>query len=163
MKIILNDTFAWNKQAANYFSSKDGFILDQQRIAIQSLQWWRAVCKSPHSKGNSILYRGKKSWEGYHKPRILAFSVTQYWPGRKRSLYSSCWALLSWQGMRVLSSDHPTTLFRCHVLLPLSYSFSLQQRLFCSRHLTRMTMLWVRNKASRSTKCLLWEAASGGF
>ena len=34
----MNQYYKINKQAANYFSSKDGFILDQQRIAIQSLQ-----------------------------------------------------------------------------------------------------------------------------
>lgn len=39
----------WNR--LSYISpAKDGFILDQQRVAMQGLQPWQAMCKSHHSK-----------------------------------------------------------------------------------------------------------------
>ena len=44
-----------HKQTARYFSSKDGFIQNQQRIAVQGLQPWRATCKFPQSKRRKVL------------------------------------------------------------------------------------------------------------
>ena len=49
-----------NKETARHFSSKDGLFWDQQRIAVQSLQPWRAKCKSQHGKGRRIISWGLK-------------------------------------------------------------------------------------------------------
>lgn len=48
-----------NKQTARYFSSKDGFIWDQERIEIQGLQPWLAKHKSLTGQG---FYREEKEF-----------------------------------------------------------------------------------------------------
>ena len=63
----------WN--TARYFSDKNGFIQDQQRIVIWGLQPWWAMCKSLHGKERrTCLQRGKRSWWGYSKPRVWLFT-----------------------------------------------------------------------------------------
>ena len=41
----------------SYFSSKNGIIQDQQRIAFWNLQPWQATCKSPHRKERRTLFQ----------------------------------------------------------------------------------------------------------
>lgn len=56
--------------------------------------------KSPHSKDRrTLLQRGKGSWKGYSKERVQGFSLAESLQ-RKKSRLSSCWALLTSQGMR---------------------------------------------------------------
>ena len=79
-----------NKYSARYFSSKDGFVQDQQRVEIQGLQ---PQCP----REGECFYRGG-SWKGLSKQRVHGFSLAESLPGKRFS--SSCWALLSSQGMR---------------------------------------------------------------
>lgn len=82
----------WNKQSARYFLSKDGFIRDQQRIAVR-------VCNpsklhgSPCRAREERFYRRERCQEGY------SFSLTESLLGKKRRL-SSSWTLIWSQGMR---------------------------------------------------------------
>ena len=82
-----------NKQSVRYFSSKNGFIQHQQRIAVWGLHLWRAKCKSPKCQGwRALLQRGRGGWEGSY--RVQGFSLPVSLPGKERSLSSSSWALL---------------------------------------------------------------------
>lgn len=59
---------------ARYFSSKDGFIWVQQRIAVQGLQSWQTPSKSPPSKGRkTLLSKGKGYWKGPNKQSLWPF------------------------------------------------------------------------------------------
>ena len=53
---------------------------------------------SQQGKENPFIDR-KGSWEGYSKQRVHGFSLAESLSGKKRSLSSSCWALLSSQSM----------------------------------------------------------------
>lgn len=64
------------KRTAQYFSSKDGFIQDQQRIEIQGLQPWQAACKSPHERGKRLLFQGKR---GLWRATVNKESMVFYW------------------------------------------------------------------------------------
>ena len=82
-----------NKQSVRYFSSKNGFIQNQHRIAVWGLHLWRAKCKSPKCQGwRAFLQRGRGGWEGSY--RVHGFSLPMSLPGKERSLSSSSWALL---------------------------------------------------------------------
>lgn len=62
------------KQKDRCFSRKAGFLSNQQRTVIRGLQQWRAIVKSPPSKGRrTFLKRGKRSWEGYNKKSMDFF------------------------------------------------------------------------------------------
>ena len=51
------------KETTRSFFNQGRFSLDQQRIAIQYLQSWGAMCKSPLGKGRRMLsQRGKGHW-----------------------------------------------------------------------------------------------------
>ena len=43
------------QMTASYFSSKDGFIWDEQRTEIQGLQPWQAMCKFLLSQGGRTV------------------------------------------------------------------------------------------------------------
>ena len=51
-------------------------------------------------EGKNTLIEGKRKWGGYNKQRDHGFSLIQLLPEKKRSLSSSCWALLWLQGRR---------------------------------------------------------------
>ena len=64
MSVVMKEEFlkqfqllTLNRQTAKYFFSKDGFIWDQQRITVQSLQPQQAISKSPQSKGRTFFLR----------------------------------------------------------------------------------------------------------
>ena len=92
------------KKTSRYFSSKDEFIWDHQRIAIQVKPH-----ESPLRAREEYFCTGKKgSWEDYGKqsPRLkLAESL----PGKKKIfLIWVFWFWLSSQGMRDPPSHLPT-------------------------------------------------------
>ena len=59
---------------------------------------------------------GKEDWEDYSKQKVYGFSLAESLPGKKRSLSSSCWALLSPQ-CKIPPSDLPTLFNRGFSLL----------------------------------------------
>ena len=75
---------------------------------------------SPHDQGRSSFHQVAKEVgrQGCSKQRNHDFSGSEFLPGKKRSLSSSCSALLSSQGMRVLPSDRPTVLYWVLVKIP---------------------------------------------
>ena len=75
---------------------------------------------SPHDQGRSSFHQVAKEVgrQGCSKQRNHDFSGAEFLPGKKRSLSSSCSALLSSQGMRVLPSDRPTVLYWVLVKIP---------------------------------------------
>ena len=64
------------------------------------LQSWWARSKSPQSKGKRTFYGGEKRVGRATGNRVLGFSWAELLPGKKRSLCSSCWALLLLWHMR---------------------------------------------------------------
>ena len=52
------------KQIAIFFSSKNGFIWDQQRITIWGLQPWWDMCKSPSTRSGETLMERKRKLGG---------------------------------------------------------------------------------------------------
>ena len=55
---------------------------------------------SPHTaRDGEHFYRGEGKLGGDSKQRVGGLSLAESWPGRKRSLSSSYWALPSLQGM----------------------------------------------------------------
>lgn len=90
-----------NKQTASYFSNKNGFTQDQQRIAIWGLRPWQAL-ESPTQLEDDISFkRVKGSWEDSHKwhpleelriQSIVAFdwlslSLAELSSGKKRKFF----------------------------------------------------------------------------
>ena len=66
----------WNKQTALYFSSKDRFIWDQQRITIWGLQQWRPHANShPTREGESFYKEEKEVGSSIVNKESMAF----YW------------------------------------------------------------------------------------
>ena len=67
----------------------------------------------PALQGKEIAFiEGKRKLEGCSKQRVKGFSLAESLPGEKRSPSSSCWALLSLQGVRAPPTGLPT-LFNC--------------------------------------------------
>ena len=62
----------------------------------------------PGKSRRTLLQRKKGSQEGCSKQIVYGFSLADSLPGKKRRLFSSCWALLLWQGMRIPCSGLPT-------------------------------------------------------
>ena len=84
------------------FFSQNESVQNQQKIVIQGLQPWWAMCKFPYGKGEkkSFYKREKGKWEIYWKQRVHDFSLAQSLSGKKSSFSSSSWARLSSQGRR---------------------------------------------------------------
>ena len=59
-------------------SNKNEFIWEQQLIAVQGLQPWRATCESPQQGEEEIFLRGRGSWQGYCKQTICSV-VAFHW------------------------------------------------------------------------------------
>ena len=97
----------WPKTNSKYFSSKDGLIQDQQRIASQALHpWWVEVhpCTSPSRQEKKTFYgEGKEGEKAGINKEFVAF----HWlsPCQERS---PCWAALSLQGVRAPPSGLST-------------------------------------------------------
>ena len=79
------------KQTVECVSSKDGFLWNQQRIAIWVLQSWWAMCKSHVETKGELFYWGEKE---FGRARVHGFSLTESLPGKKG--LSSCYRALLW-------------------------------------------------------------------
>ena len=71
---------------------------------------WGLQSEVPSQNREDPFMSGKGSGEGYSKQRALGFSLAESLPGKKRSLSSSCWALLWSQSIRVPPSGFLTVL-----------------------------------------------------
>ena len=81
---------------SRYFSSKDGFILDQWRIAIWDLQPWQATYKSINSKGRRIFLWKRKLGRALIKEESMAFHWLRPCQGRTSSRWAQ-WSLRAWE------------------------------------------------------------------
>ena len=74
-------------KTVKYFSRKDGFIWEQQKIAICGQLPWRLKSKSHLPvKENTLCYREEKEVERAAVNRVHGFSLVEFLPGKKRSL-----------------------------------------------------------------------------
>lgn len=94
----------WRKQTARYFFSNVGYIWDQQRTAV-------GVCNNGDSyawQKEESSYREKEKVGRVIMNRALDFSLTEFLPGTKRSLFGVelCCGLRAWQlldpGLQIL-------------------------------------------------------------
>ena len=66
------------KQIAGYASSKAELIQNQQKITVQDLQPWQAMCKFLHIKGRGTLFRERKrKLRGSTKQTFSGFSFSE--------------------------------------------------------------------------------------
>ena len=92
-----------HRLSAMYFFSNYGFIQNQQRIEIQALQSWWAMCTYPHiRRRSSHLWKRKGRQESYSNQWVHGSSLAESL-SEKKSLSSSCWTQLSWEGMKTTS------------------------------------------------------------
>ena len=94
-------------KTVRYFSRKDGFIGEQQKIAICSQLPWRVKSKSHLPlKENTLCYREEKEVERAAVNRVMAF----HWLSscqERRGISAYCWALVTLQGMGAPPSGLP--------------------------------------------------------
>lgn len=125
---------------AHYFSSKNGFIGDQQRIVI--VMWW-VLCKSlQQRKRNSIQGEKEVGGASTNKEIIVFHWLTYCW---ERRVFFSCWALLS--------SQCETSLFWSFDFIELRFLLLIfLQKLF------RIVMIFVVSKNVQSSEAAVERA-----
>ena len=74
----------WNKQTVRYFSSKDGFMQDQQRIVIRGLQSRWATHTYPTGQGKENSFIEGETEVG---SKQSGFSLAELLPGWETFLF----------------------------------------------------------------------------
>ena len=90
------------------FLQQNGFIQDQQRIAVWDLQPWRAMCNPPHGERRILLQKGKEVG-GNESETVYGFLLAESLTGKKRNLFC-WWTLPSLQCVSAPPSDIPALL-----------------------------------------------------
>ena len=104
------------------FSSKDGSLRTSREFQFEVWNHGQSPSSLCTAREGECFYRGGKGrWEGYGKQRFHSFSLAESLTGRKRSLSSSSWALLS--GHEKSPSNLPV-LFHCGLCLLIFYCFN---------------------------------------